>query len=172
MAPCSQTSSCTARQAIDSAFLQFTVAQTLQRTASVHLLFAFEYVIQASIIISTFCKYMLAAIDRCVPSNPGLHIRVQGMLGGPLALILHASLVTFGSCMLIVVLQNLAHGIGRTTFASSALCQSMAVRCDVMDIMTNALHLARTHGVRSLLTGREGQEHVRVEHVLVLLLIP
>ena len=57
-------------QAIDSAFLQFTVAQTLQRTASVHLLFAFEYVIQASIIVSTFCKYTLAAIDRCVPSTP------------------------------------------------------------------------------------------------------
>ena len=53
------------RQAVDSAFLQFTVAQTLQRTASVHLLFAFEYVIQASIVVSTFCKYALAAVDRC-----------------------------------------------------------------------------------------------------------
>ena len=64
-APCSQSRWYAARQAIDSAFLQFTVAQTLQRTASVHLLFAFEYVIQASIIISTFCKYTLAAVDRC-----------------------------------------------------------------------------------------------------------
>jgi len=61
---------CTLRsQAVDSAFLQFTVAQTLQRTASVHLLFAFEYVIQASIIVSTFCKYMLALVDR-YPTRP------------------------------------------------------------------------------------------------------
>jgi len=58
---------------VDSAFLQFTVAQTLQRTASVHLLFAFEYVIQASIIVSTFCKYMLALVDRWYPSRPSLH---------------------------------------------------------------------------------------------------
>jgi hypothetical protein len=36
------------RQAIDSAFLQFLVARTLQRSASVHLLFAFEYVILVS----------------------------------------------------------------------------------------------------------------------------
>ena len=71
--------------------------------------------------------------------------------------------------MLIVVLQKLAHGIGRTTFASCALCQSMALRSDILDIMTHALHLARTHGVRSLLEGRDGQEHVRVERVLVLL---
>lgn len=33
-------------QMIDSAFLQFTVGKVLQRSASVHLLFAFEYVIQ------------------------------------------------------------------------------------------------------------------------------
>ncbi len=57
---------------MDSAFLQFTVAQTLQRTASVHLLFAFEYVIQASIVVSTFCKYALAAIDRCDARAMGL----------------------------------------------------------------------------------------------------
>ena len=33
-------------QAVDAAFLQLTVGKTLQRSASVHLLFAFEYVIQ------------------------------------------------------------------------------------------------------------------------------
>lgn len=33
-------------QVIDAAFLQLTVSKTLQRSASVHLLFAFEYVIQ------------------------------------------------------------------------------------------------------------------------------
>lgn len=35
-------------QAIDAAFLQLTVGKTLQRSASVHLLFAFEYVIQVT----------------------------------------------------------------------------------------------------------------------------
>lgn len=50
-------------QAIDSAFLQYTVGKTLQRSASVHLLFAFEYVIQASIVVSTFIKYLLASVD-------------------------------------------------------------------------------------------------------------
>lgn len=33
-------------QAVDAAFLQLTVGKTLQRSASAHLLFAFEYVIQ------------------------------------------------------------------------------------------------------------------------------
>ena len=50
-------------QCIDSAFLQYTVGKTLQRSASVHLLFAFEYVIQASVVLSTAIKYCLGAID-------------------------------------------------------------------------------------------------------------
>ncbi len=50
-------------QAIDLAFLQYTVAKTLQRSASVHLLFAFEYVIQASIVASTAIKYGLGVVD-------------------------------------------------------------------------------------------------------------
>lgn len=44
-------------------FLQFTISKTLERSASVHLLFAFEYVIQCSIIVSTFVKYGLSAVD-------------------------------------------------------------------------------------------------------------
>ncbi len=43
-------------QAVDLSFLQYTVSKTLARTASVHLLFAFEYLIQASTIITTFLK--------------------------------------------------------------------------------------------------------------------
>ena len=50
-------------QAIDLAFLQYTVGKTLQRSASVHLLFAFEYVIQASIVASTAIKYGLGVVD-------------------------------------------------------------------------------------------------------------
>ena len=50
-------------QVIDSLFLQFTISKTLERSASVHLLFAFEYVIQCSIIVSTFIKYLLSALD-------------------------------------------------------------------------------------------------------------
>ncbi|KAK9804312.1 hypothetical protein WJX72_006270 [[Myrmecia] bisecta] len=48
---------------IDSAFLQYTIGRTLRRSASVHLLFAFEYVIQASIVVSTFLKYALSVFD-------------------------------------------------------------------------------------------------------------
>lgn len=50
-------------QGIDGRFLQFTITKTLERSASVHLLFAFEYVIQSSIIVSTFVKYLLSAFD-------------------------------------------------------------------------------------------------------------
>ena len=50
-------------QGVDSLFLQFTISKTLERSASVHLLFAFEYVIQCSIIVSTFIKYLLSAFD-------------------------------------------------------------------------------------------------------------
>ena len=39
------------------------MAKTLQRSASVHLLFAFEYVIQASIVASTAIKYGLGVAD-------------------------------------------------------------------------------------------------------------
>ena len=38
-------------QAGDAAFLQYSLAKTMLRTASVHLLFAFEYVIQASVVV-------------------------------------------------------------------------------------------------------------------------
>ena len=50
-------------QAIDSAFLKYLVSKTLEKSASVHLLFSFEYVILASAIISTFLKYTLSMID-------------------------------------------------------------------------------------------------------------
>ena len=50
-------------QGIDCLFLQFTISKTLERSASVHLLFAFEYIIQCSIIVSTFIKYLLSAFD-------------------------------------------------------------------------------------------------------------
>ena len=50
-------------QTVDSIFLQYLVGKTLEKSASVHLLFAFEYVILASAIISTFLKYTLSMID-------------------------------------------------------------------------------------------------------------
>lgn len=50
-------------QGVDCLFLQFTISKTLERSASVHLLFAFEYVIQCSIIVSTFIKYLLSTFD-------------------------------------------------------------------------------------------------------------
>ena len=50
-------------QAVDSAFLKYLVSKTLEKSASVHLLFSFEYVILASAIISTFLKYTLSMID-------------------------------------------------------------------------------------------------------------
>ena len=34
-------------QSVDSAFLQYLIGKTLAKSASVHLLFAFEYIIQA-----------------------------------------------------------------------------------------------------------------------------
>ncbi|CAL5228388.1 g11511 [Coccomyxa viridis] len=49
--------------AIDSAFLKYLVGKTLEKSASVHLLFSFEYVILASAIISTFLKYTLSMVD-------------------------------------------------------------------------------------------------------------
>ena len=50
-------------QLVDGMFLKFTVNKTLERSASVHLLFAFEYVIQASIVASTAIKYCLSLVD-------------------------------------------------------------------------------------------------------------
>ena len=50
-------------QTVDSLFLQYLVHKTLEKSASVHLLFAFEYVILASAIVSTFLKYTLSMID-------------------------------------------------------------------------------------------------------------
>lgn len=44
-------------------FLGLTISKTLERSASVHLLFAFEYVIQASVLASTAIKYGLSLID-------------------------------------------------------------------------------------------------------------
>lgn len=48
---------------MDSAFLKYLVSKTLEKSASVHLLFAFEYVILASAIVSTFLKYSLSMVD-------------------------------------------------------------------------------------------------------------
>eukprot|EP00803_Ostreobium_quekettii_P001377 evm.model.scf_4324.1 EVM.evm.TU.scf_4324.1 scf_4324:3941-6794(+) len=49
---------------VDLIFLQFTVSRVLSTGGhSVMLLFAFEYVIQASGIVSTFLKYMLSVLD-------------------------------------------------------------------------------------------------------------
>jgi hypothetical protein len=52
-------SAVTRMQVIDAAFLQLTVSKTLQRSASVHLLFAFEYVIQ--VCYPDCCCYVQAA---------------------------------------------------------------------------------------------------------------
>ncbi len=46
-------------QAIDLTFLHFSLSRTLKRGVSVHLLFAFEYTVQASTIVLTFVKYCL-----------------------------------------------------------------------------------------------------------------
>ena len=50
-------------QTVDTQFLQFTINKTLQKSASVHLLFGFEYVILASVVVSVFLKYLLSLID-------------------------------------------------------------------------------------------------------------
>jgi hypothetical protein len=50
-------------QTLDSAFLQYSVGRMLERHTGVHLLFAFEYIILSSIVISIFLKHMLAVID-------------------------------------------------------------------------------------------------------------
>ena len=50
-------------QSVDTAFLQSTISKTMQKSASVHLLFGFEYVILASIVVSVFIKYTLSLID-------------------------------------------------------------------------------------------------------------
>ena len=52
-----------ALQSVDTAFLQSTISKTMQKSASVHLLFGFEYVILASIVVSVFIKYTLSLID-------------------------------------------------------------------------------------------------------------
>jgi hypothetical protein len=60
-------------QMLDSAFLQYAVGKLLKRSASVHLLFAFEYVILASIVVqfqgtsaqSRICVFFLGfSVDR------------------------------------------------------------------------------------------------------------
>jgi len=50
-------------QSVDTAFLQSTISKTMQKSASVHLLFGFEYVILASIVVSVSIKYTLSLID-------------------------------------------------------------------------------------------------------------
>ena len=50
-------------QTVDTQFLQYTINKTLQKSASVHLLFGFEYVILASIVVSVFLKYSLSLVD-------------------------------------------------------------------------------------------------------------
>jgi len=48
---------------VDALFLQYTISATLARGPSVLLLFAFEYVIQASLVVSTFLKYGFIGVD-------------------------------------------------------------------------------------------------------------
>ena len=51
-------------QCVDSIFLQYTVQGTVQSGGqSVLLLFAFEYVIQASNVIRYFLKYIMSSVD-------------------------------------------------------------------------------------------------------------
>jgi E3 ubiquitin-protein ligase synoviolin len=62
---------------VDSLFLQYTISETLQRGPSVLLLFAFEYVIQASMIVSTFLKYGFIGIDMMLEGrweNKGVYV--------------------------------------------------------------------------------------------------
>ena len=79
-------------QAIDLAFLQYTVAKTLQRSASVHLLFAFEYVIQASIVASTAIKYGLGVVDNLMEGRWESKVRRKAVLGILAALSKHRHL--------------------------------------------------------------------------------
>ena len=66
------------RQVIDSMFLQYTVHGTIQAGGqSVMLLFAFEYVIQASNILRYFSKYVLSMVDLCMEGrweNKGTYV--------------------------------------------------------------------------------------------------
>ena len=70
-------------QTVDSVFLQYLVGKTLEKSASVHLLFAFEYIILASAIISTFLKYILSMIDAWL--EVGLRLTLDPLFSlGPL----------------------------------------------------------------------------------------
>ena len=60
MAPTAPLPACPPRpQVVDALFLQYTLQRTLVKGVSVHLLFAFEFAIQASTIVMTFVKYVL-----------------------------------------------------------------------------------------------------------------
>uniref|UniRef100_A0A061R0D6 RING-type E3 ubiquitin transferase n=1 Tax=Tetraselmis sp. GSL018 TaxID=582737 RepID=A0A061R0D6_9CHLO len=48
---------------VDALFLQYTISETIKRGPSVLLLFAFEYVIQASAIVSAALKYAFIGVD-------------------------------------------------------------------------------------------------------------
>jgi hypothetical protein len=69
-------------QTVDSIFLKYLVGKTLEKSASVHLLFAFEYVILASATVSTFLKYTLSMIDAWLEVS---YLQLSGLtpLSGP-----------------------------------------------------------------------------------------
>jgi E3 ubiquitin-protein ligase synoviolin len=53
-------------QMVDNMFLQYTITETIKRGPSVLLLFAFEYVIQASVVVSTALKYGFIFLDKAM----------------------------------------------------------------------------------------------------------
>ena len=55
-----------AMQLVDNMFLQYTITETIKHGPSVLLLFAFEYVIQASVVVSTALKYFLIFVDNAM----------------------------------------------------------------------------------------------------------
>ena len=50
-------------QAVDVAFLHYTIGKTLAHGVSAHLLFAFEFAVAASSIVVSAVKYALSAVD-------------------------------------------------------------------------------------------------------------
>ena len=125
-------------QAIDSAFLKYLVSKTLEKSASVHLLFSFEYVILASAIISTFLKYTLSMIDAWLEGrweHKGVYVFYLELLTDMLHLFVYLVffVIVFTNFGLPVHLVSrpslvwpLRHLLNPTTAHASALCESPA----------------------------------------------
>lgn len=97
---------------MDSAFLQYLISKTLAKSASVHLLFAFEYVIQArSSTPVSIIKCNLREALLPIPKD-GVTL-IGGMVGIPQLCFkcarCHTYFLNTASCVMPVLLPNFSH---------------------------------------------------------------